>query len=80
MSEETMLCARLTTDSGSIIEIWERDDGLFELLFAEAHHFDEIVHAVELRPVEVEMLGEKLAMAAAPAVLEMTSDSAEASR
>jgi hypothetical protein len=54
-SPDEMLCFRLTTDTGSIVELWETEHG-FELLFAEAHRSAEVVHAVELRPVEVESL------------------------
>jgi hypothetical protein len=50
-----MLCSRLTTETGSIVELWETEHG-FELLFAEAHRPDEVVHAVELRLAEVESL------------------------
>ena len=63
---QAMLCFSLTTDTGSIIEVWELDNGEFELLFAEAHRRDEVAHTVTMRLVEVELLSEKLAMVAAP--------------
>lgn len=59
-----MLCSRLTTATGSIIELWETEHG-FELLFAEAHRPAEVVHAVELRPIEVESLAGSWATATA---------------
>ena len=61
---EPMLCSRLTTDTGAILELWELDDA-FELLGAEAHRPDEVVSAVTPSLVEVELLAEKLAQAAA---------------
>ena len=66
-----MLCFRLTTDTGSIVELWELDNSDFELLFAEAHRREHVVHTVTMRPVEVELLSEKLAMAAAPVLAEI---------
>jgi hypothetical protein len=64
MSSEAMLCFRLTTDTGTIIEAWELGSGEFELLFAEAHRPREVVYTVTLRLVEAELLAEKLAMSA----------------
>lgn len=52
---DELLCSRLTTETGSIVELWETEFG-FELLFAESHRPAEIVHAVELRRIEVEAL------------------------
>ena len=70
---EALLCFRLTTDTGSIIEAWELDNGQFEFLFAEAHRLDEVVHAVTVALGEVELLAEKLAMVAAPVRAEAES-------
>ena len=64
MVNETLLCFRLTTDTGSVIELWELDSGAFELLFAEAHCPANVVHTVTLDPVEAALFSEKLAMAA----------------
>ncbi len=60
----TLLCFRITTDSGSIAELWELDTGEFELLFVEAHRPQEVVYAATFRAVEVEILAEKLGIAA----------------
>lgn len=57
------LCSRLTTDTGSILELWELNTGDFELLVAESHRPDEVVAAVTLTLVEAELLSEKLAQA-----------------
>ena len=58
---EPMLCWRFTTDTGSIIELWEYDAG-FELLFAESHHRDDVLHAINVTLLECELLAEKLQM------------------
>jgi hypothetical protein len=60
-----LLCSRLTTDTGSIVEVWELDDGSFEVLLAEAHRPQEVVYALELRPAEAELVAEKLMQAVA---------------
>lgn len=63
-SEPNLLCSRLTTETGSIVELWETERG-FELLFAEAHRPSEVVHVVELRLVEAESLAGSMATAVA---------------
>jgi hypothetical protein len=60
---EALLCFRLTTDTGSVAELWELDTGEFELLFVEAHRPQEVVYAATFRAVEVELLAEKLGVA-----------------
>lgn len=60
---EALLCWRLTTDTGTILELWELNTGEFELLTAEAHKPSEIVGAVTLALVEAELLSEKLTLA-----------------
>ena len=60
---EALCCFRLTTDTGTILELWELSDGNFEILAAENHRPNEVVYAVTLSLVESELLSEKLAMA-----------------
>lgn len=60
---EALLCSRLTTDTGSILELWELNTGDFEVLVAEAHDPQEIVCAVTLTLTEAELLAEKLVQA-----------------
>ena len=61
-----LLCWRLTTETGTILELWELDNGDFELLTAEAHQRDEVTGAVTLTLVECELLAEKLGLATDP--------------
>ncbi len=67
LAPNALHCWSLTTDTGSIIELWELDNGEFELLFAEAHRRQEVVYALTLRLAEGELLSEKLSLAFAAA-------------
>lgn len=60
---EALCCFRLTTDTGTILELWELSDGNFEILAAENHKPDEVVYAATLSLVEAEMFAEKITMA-----------------
>lgn len=60
---EALCCFRLTTDTGTILELWELSDGNFEILAAENHRPDEVVYAVTVSLVEAEIFSEKIAVA-----------------
>ena len=57
---EALLCSRLTTATGTILELWELSNGEFEILTAEAHRPAEVVNAVTLTLAEMELWAEKL--------------------
>ena len=60
---EALLCSRLTTDTGTILEFWELSNGDFELLTIEAHRPADVVGAVTLSLLEAELLAAKIKQA-----------------
>lgn len=73
------LCFRLTTDTGSIAELWELDTGDFELLFVESHRPTEVVYAATFRAAELDLLADKLHMAASAVLADACNERDDAS-